>query len=170
MLRSSRFNIVRNNSALSNQWDGIDLTDSVSNRLEENNASENSEYGISLFNSSNSSLERNNADGNVLDGIYLYYSIDNLIKGNVARNNQKSGLEIINPSFGQGNNAIFQNYFIDNNLPVYDDGINAWDNGSAGNYYSDFTSCRDQGNGICDSPYHIQRGRNSVDRYPLAKA
>ena len=168
MLKSSRSNLIRNNSAINNKWDGIDLTDSGSNTLDENNAGENSGYGISLFNSSNNTLARNDASGNELDGIYVYYSVNNLIKGNFDRSNRKGSIEIVNFSFGRGDNTIFQNYFVDNNRPVYDDGINTWDNGSLGNYYSDF-ACHDRGDGICDSSYAILGGRN-VDRFPLATA
>ena len=51
---------------------------------------------------------------------------------------------------------------------AYDNAINQWDNGTTGNYYSDFNCTDSDGNGTCDSEHAISGGE-SVDRYPLAR-
>jgi nitrous oxidase accessory protein NosD len=52
---------------------------------------------------------------------------------------------------------------------AYDDAINQWDNGTTGNYFSDFDCTDSGGDGICDSEHAIPGGE-SVDRYPLARS
>ena len=45
--------------------------------------------------------------------------------------------------------------------------VNVWDNGSNGNYWSDYTGDDAGGDGIGDTPYVIDE--NNQDRYPLMK-
>jgi parallel beta-helix repeat protein len=67
------------------------------------------------------------------------------------------------------NNTLYHNNFINNTEGnAYDEGIyNQWDSGSAGNYWSDYTSNDTDHNGIGDDLYSIQGSAGSVDRYPL---
>ena len=60
-------------------------------------------------------------------------------------------------------NLIYYNEYIDNNLPrnltttqAYDGGAyNDWDNGTIGNYWSDWTTPDNNNDGIVDLPYNI---------------
>ena len=107
-----------------------------------NNASDNCGYGFRLEESSNNIITGNNASGNSYYGIRLRESNNNTIIMNKLVNNKEHNAN--------------------------DDGINHWDNGTFGNYYSDFNCTDSDGDGICDSVYRIFGGE-SVDRYPLAK-
>jgi hypothetical protein len=68
----------------------------------------------------------------------------------------------------RGSNTIFHNNFIDNPENAYDETGNTWDNGSSGNYWSDYNGSDTDGDGIGDSPYQIP-GNKSQDMYPLMK-
>ena len=120
---------------------------------------------ITLSASSNNIVTSNNASYNELAGIELFNSNNNAIKGNRAEYNELGGLVLS----GSSNNTIHHNSFVDNvEVNAIDNGTNEWDNGTFGNYYSDFNCTDSDGDGICDSVYRIFGGE-SVDRYPLAK-
>lgn len=99
---------------------------SDSSTLSGNTAKSNTYEGISLLNSYNNELSGNNVSYNS-NGISLSYSNDNLIYHNNLFNNT-----VYNAS---------------------DTGINQWDSGSEGNYYSDYTGIDADNNGIGDIPY-----------------
>jgi hypothetical protein len=70
------------------------------------------------------------------------------------------------------NNSICNNNFISNNQNVVNghiiftpDCVNFWDNGAAGNYWSDYNGRDSNGDGIGDSPYVIDE--NNQDNCPL---
>jgi len=67
------------------------------------------------------------------------------------------------------NNTLYHNNLITNNRwhNVRDwGGVNQWDNGAEGNYYSNYRGTDSNGDGIADYPYHIPGG-GSIDRFPL---
>jgi nitrous oxidase accessory protein NosD len=67
------------------------------------------------------------------------------------------------------NNIIFHNNFVNNTHQVRNDytiySVDVWDNGSEGNYWSDYHGKDADGDGIGDTPYVIDDNRS--DRYPL---
>ena len=69
------------------------------------------------------------------------------------------------------NNTIFYNYFVENSLQGQDmSRFTNWDNGTVGNYWSDYAGIDGDGDGIGDTPHEINSDtgdNNSVDRYPL---
>ena len=100
------------------------------------------------------------------DGIYFWSSCD---RGNVINNslhhNSRYGLYI---SSSSSNKLIYHNIFANNAQNAGDKCSNQWDNGSAGNYWSDYTGVDVDGNGIGDTPYDILgKTPPNVDRYPL---
>lgn len=89
-------------------------------------------------------------------------SYNNTINGCTFYRN-KLGLNI---SYFSNNNLIYQNNFIKNRKPAYDECSNQWDNGTNGNYWSDYKDVDGNSDGIWDHPRSIPGGDNK-DRYPL---
>jgi len=117
------------------------------------------EAGIKVL-SKNNIISDNNVSNN-FNGVYLSNSSNNIIFNNTVEGNLGFGIRLE----GSMNNTIYSNSFADNyGQNAYDDGSNHWDNGSIGNYYSDF-SCNNRGDGICSAGYPVPGGKN-IDRYP----
>ena len=170
-LRYSNSNTVQDNNAAYNQH-GIYLDSSSDNTLANNIAKSNDVCGIYLDSSNYNMLASNAANFNYYyffgsfrgDGIVLSYSSNNTLASNTANSNGDCGIQLRHSR----NNTLYHNNLIDNKWNnAYDwGGVNQWDNGAEGNYYSDYTGTDSDGDGIIDYPYHIM-GRCSIDRYPL---
>ena len=123
---------------------------------------EETEAGIKVL-SKNNIIEDNNVSNN-FNGVYLSHSNNNTIFNNIVKDNLGFGIRLE----GSLNNTIYANTFVDNyGQNAYDDGSNYWDNGSIGNYYSDFI-CNNKEDGTCSSVYPIPGGKN-IDRYPMLR-
>lgn len=109
--------------------------------------------GISIYSKSYSNIiSGNDINSNSNNGIFIYDSNDNRIDNNNIQNN-KFGIY----ADSARNNHIYSNNFIDNTNQAYDNsGLNSWDDGKSGNYWS-------VNNGILG-------GANAKDNYPLASA
>ncbi|HPE62623.1 MAG TPA: NosD domain-containing protein [Methanothrix sp.] len=184
-LSTSRNSSINGNNASYNEM-GIVLQASNDNVINGNNASYNENSGIELVDSNNNDITGNRVDYNEMGGFVLSESSNNTIRANNASYNEYGiGTErscnnntlfmnsFCHNTFGIGlldsnNNSIYRNSLVDNEVvSAIDNGTNTWDNGSAGNYYSDFNCTDSDGDGICDSVCRIFGGE-SVDRYPLA--
>lgn len=107
-------------------------------------------------------------------GILLLMASNNVIRNCIVRNNN-NGIELA-PWIPTGmagplpmlsdNNRVYHNDFVNNENQAFDGGSNYWDNGSEGNYWSDYTGEDINNDGIGDTPYTISRDNNQ-DRYPL---
>jgi parallel beta-helix repeat protein len=118
---------------------GIEIDDSSNNNVANCDFTENS-YGLLLDSSFSNEINYCHFNEN-LEGIYCYSS---------------------------NNNDIYYNDFLFNHEQAYDDSSNDWDDGSKGNYWSDYYGVRDRDDdGIYNSPYYIPGGGNK-DKYPLA--
>jgi len=186
-------NVVFGNNITQNGFSGIVLTDGAyDNSIVKNEVGHNGFSGINLKGSvSENLLLLNRIQYNGFNGILLIDdAADNNIVSNIIYNNSFGGVDlkdnasrnmiienrILNNTFtglsimdNSSDNIIFSNYLLKNiKHDVYDSGTNSrWDNGTLGNYYSDF-ACEDKDdNGICDSPCGIPGGA-ALDRYPLA--
>jgi parallel beta-helix repeat protein len=125
----------------SNNYHGIVATYSQGNEFRSNTVTLNSYYGLYLFRSTNNRISYNTISQNRW-GIGLYYS---------------------------SNNTFYHNNLIDNEEQVEHLGspppLNTWDNGSEGNYWSDYTGVDNDGDEIGDTPYVIDPGNQ--DNYPI---
>ncbi len=193
-LEESDNNYIIRNFAVNNSNDGIELQRSAKNNIENNLAMENKD-GICLEDSSkNNIISHNNISHNQIDGMLIRSSMGNIIPMNDIRKNSKAFfLEASRENTLRENNVtdnmdgVFVNYYsrdnqiFGNNLAgnlnynAYDESnANYWDNGTLGNYYSDYdkreNGCIDaNNNGICDFAHAIPGG-TCQDRYPLASS
>lgn len=141
---------------------------------------------ISLGNS-DQSCSNNIVSGNIMKGP----SVWGLWIGSTCRNNviydnyivdegyapdgwdYNSGVCICNLGGVGLNNTFYRNAFVNNSLNVkfysdYHTGGNSWDNGSVGNYWSNYIGTDADGDGVGDTPYVINS--ENRDNHPLASA
>lgn len=147
---------------------GIELYETSNSQIENNTISNIQgvgvyNCGIYLFSSSNNNVTGNSLTGNTL-GIYLEYSSNNnTIRGNLVESNTR-GIQIEDSP----NNSVYHNSFINNWEQAYSYGcVNAWDDGSRGNYWSNYGGKDGNNDGIGDTPYIINE--ENKDRCPLMK-
>jgi parallel beta-helix repeat protein len=159
------------NCTLSGNYVTVDSTygiwlDSSSNCTLSGNNVTNGNNGIALDSSSNNVLSGNNITANTGYGIYLSSSSNCTLSGNNVTDNDY-GIWLASSS----NNFIFHNDFVNNTNQVYTDGLaNVWDNGSSGNYWSDYVTkypnaTQVDSSGVWNTPYIIDT--NNTDHYPL---
>jgi parallel beta-helix repeat protein len=130
--------ITVQNLTLSGNGQGVLLIDTTDSVITQNRITGNI-HGVFMCSSANNTVSGNNITGNVANGVYLYYSQDN---------------------------TFFHNNFVDNTIPVYDVGepTNSWDNGTTGNHWTDYNGTDNDGDGIGDTPYVIDK--NNQDNHP----
>lgn len=157
----SNSNAISDNIITSNVFFGLYLKASNDTTSNGNTLTENT-FGIYMENCENGSIYENTIALNYGDGLYMGYSDGNAIFHNAICNN----------SFGiylEGSNAnsIYENDLLDNISQASAENItiNTWDNGSRGNYWSDYNGTDLNHDGIGDTPYIINA--NNTDRYPL---
>ncbi len=167
-LKLSSFNTLSGNEITANYGYGIDLFSSSSNSISGNTITYNKEVSIQIIYSSNNSISENSITNNDKYGILIVESSNNRVFGNSITNNEYGVyLEF------SSNNTIYHNDFIGNRK--YQASIlrsnSTWDNGTEGNYWSDYTGKDQDGDGIGDTPYMIARiitpDYENQDNYPL---
>jgi parallel beta-helix repeat protein len=161
-------NCIVENLVLNNGSVGIELAFSsyVSIR---NNTCSNNLVGITLDSSSSNTLTNNTCSSNNWYGIYLYYSSSNTLTYNNITDNTDYGVYF---DFNSNSNHIHHNNFINNHIisgvQAYDNtGTNFWNTTAEGNYWSDWISPDNDGDGIVDYPYILDGGAGAQDNYPL---
>jgi parallel beta-helix repeat protein len=183
-LNSSSNNILAKNDASSNSGRGTNS--------HYHDGGDGYGYGIHLCYSSDNTLTSNNASSNIGEGgmggryghngrgygygIYLRYSSNNTLTSNTANSNSYYNYKRY---YGRGygiylndssNNVLYHNNFIDNTHDdALDDCNNTWDDGTEGNYYSDYTGTDLNDDGIGDTAYSIPGDGDNVDNFPLAR-
>jgi len=106
-------------------------------------------------------------ENNYWHGLIFHPGIDNTVRDNLFRENGLWGIACTHNSYG---NQIHHNMFIDNYgfvTQCIDNGNNSWDDGSEGNFWSDYTGPDEDGDGIGDIPYDLEGDGDRSDRYPL---
>ena len=155
------------------------------NTIIENNIITDNGDGIRILRSHSNQIVNNIVSNNPYTAIGFDWAHNNLVKNNSVLNNYigiGAGYPSYNNTFFE--NTIFDNHygflidmhncwFYQNNISQNDiqasfynsDDANQWDNGSNGNYWSDYTGADSNGDEIGDTPYVI----NSLnqDNYPL---
>jgi PKD repeat protein len=146
---------------------GIFLYQGVNDSISSMSIENCSLYAIEMKNVSRDML-RDDIVGNSSMGLYLFEnSTLNSVVNNTIENNTRYGINI---EAGSQNNLIYLNEFVNNTVNAHDNASNAWDNGTYGNYWSDYISKYPSAvsyNGIWKTAYTINATTNSVDHYPL---
>jgi nitrous oxidase accessory protein len=120
--------------------------------------------------SSNSLITRNNVNSNTGAGIHLISGSNNTVSGNDVADN---GVGVTFSDSTAIGNKFYSNSFINNDQNVQITSTNYiedWDNGTIGNYWSDYTTkypdaTEVDNTGIWNTPYVIDE--NNKDSYPL---
>ena len=164
---SGSSNIIHDNTCNYNGV-GIRIVDFAGNSIvTSNNCSMNDWVGITLIGNSNNLT--NNVCNDNCRGIYVYYSESNRVLFNILENNQDYNIKL-EESY---KNDIHHNNFVlesQTGIQAFNNcADNSWDDGSEGNYWSDYTArypnAVKTGN-TWDTPYEIDGG-NSRDDHPL---
>jgi parallel beta-helix repeat protein len=129
---------------------GITLSSSNYNNITENNITQNQYSGLALGTSRYNSIAYNNVTYNA-HGIGLgEFSSKNTVYGNNVAHNYNSAMYVQDAS----DNLLFGNNFFANNNQIGGyNSRNVWDNGTIGNYWSDYNGTDENNDGIGDSPY-----------------
>lgn len=143
-IQTSLDNIISDNEITNNNRNGIYIYDlCYDNEIINNNISENNYYGIRIDTNGDRTIITNNL---IMDNNY--------------------GITI--EDFGSSDNEVYLNTFIENNFQANDNGQNnEWDNGSIGNFWSDYPYADADDNGIGDTPYDISGTAGTQDNYPI---
>ena len=169
---------------ITNNDDGIWVISSHSNAINNNNITNNVFRGLYLETSNDTTSNGNTITKNTY-GIHMEQCKNGLIYDNIISLNDGDGVHGIHSH----NNAIFLNMISNNSFGIYLEGsnvnsicknnllnnvnqawaedttINTWDDGSKGNYWSDYNGTDTDQDEIGDTPYVINE--NNTDHYPL---
>ncbi|NLE03853.1 MAG: hypothetical protein GX638_03485, partial [Crenarchaeota archaeon] len=164
---------------------GISLYSSNCSSVIANNITDFGQFGIQLSISTQNVIANNYLARNAI-GIYIYMGGQNTIFQNSLIENKRWGMQLSSSRTQPNNNLIYHNNFINNtsieagtqgNLQVsnpwyFGPETNIWDNGTVGNYWSDYltryTNTSEIGNtGIGDTFFVVNE--NNIDHYPLTK-
>lgn len=171
VIENSKDNIVSDNLISFSSWDGVYLSNANNTKLQTNTITSNKIHGVSIENSYNNTVCNNALSNNTYIGIMLADSNNISVVGNTISDNKLAGINLFNAA----NSVFYHNNFFNNTEQTRNDGsTHTWDNGSEGNYWSDYsgtdshsgtTQNETDSDGIGDIPYYIDT--NNQDRYPL---
>jgi parallel beta-helix repeat protein len=134
---------------------------------------QNTNMGIILTSCTNCTIENNT----IIKATVLFIGMEasGAIFINEGASNKIVRNQIIDSDYGvvigdSSNNQAYLNNFCNNKHQAWaiNNEMNFWDNGSAGNFWSDYREIDGNGDGIGDSPYTIDS--HNVDHYPLMTA
>ena len=191
-LQESSYCTVQN-CTISGNGQGIYLGSSIGNVITDNIIDTSEDTGIALYSSDGNFLTGNAVRDNQY-GIRLEYSYDCRIEHNLVARNQYDGISVggdghliygntisqngyYGITLGGEGNDLHHNNFVDNGENARSwssEGSNSWDDGSEGNYWSDYEERYPDaeeidGTGIWDTPYGIPYDTGDKDNYPLVE-
>jgi parallel beta-helix repeat protein len=162
-------NTIVGNEITNNTSSGISIYGGLNNNITGNYIAAN-EKGANLKESSDNVLSRNNFRNNRY-GICLYNAPNNtIVENQIQENNVGLAFNAIAYQSTSGN-LIINNNLVNNarqvtySLLFAPTIINIWDNGSEGNYWSNYNGTDYNIDGIGDTPYVIDA--DNQDNYPL---
>jgi parallel beta-helix repeat protein len=148
--------------ALMEPCDAIRMSHCSNNFIVNNEISDAGYSGILMWGLSNNNIVEGNRIFSSYHGIFILYSSDhNRVTGNEIVSTISESIMLDDSS----QNLIFSNNFIDCGALPYDTGINTWDDGHKGNYWSTYMGKDANEDGVGDQPYGIST--SSLDNYPL---
>ena len=166
-------NVIYCNNITSNANEGV-LDCGYCTKIIGNTLTKNSNCGVQLTDSENSTIIGNSIDG-LFIGVMGNSTPNVLIEANNITINRPidrystwllSAYPVtlyLNNFLGPVNFSHYADNYKNTTIP---DGVSCvWDNGSQGNYWSDYNGTDTNGNGIGDTPYSI--GFGYYDNYPL---
>ncbi len=174
-------NVTVKNLTIADSYQGISIADSAGVTITNDtiigtgaNLPFSETWAISIQRGNASQIVANNIIGNMV-GFSFAETSNNLVVGNNIRDCSSIAFGLYNSSY----NRIYRNNFINNTLQLTDEGIglipymisaNVWDNGSVGNYWSDYpakypNASELDSSGTGNTPYVLDS--NNIDHYPL---
>ncbi|PVX23661.1 MAG: hypothetical protein CW716_11630, partial [Candidatus Bathyarchaeum sp.] len=175
--------IISGNSITDNKEHGICLYDSNGTVVSGNTITDNLMNGIIIqgYHYSNNNTISGNYIENNKNGILFEYACNTTITGNSIKSNTQWGLILTYDGFYNrhygfypvSNNTFYNNNFVNDHQVLYSVTdqtdksltIDHWDNGTAGNYWSNYNGTDNDGNGIGNTPYILNE--NNQDNHPL---
>jgi len=182
------------------EWACIEISHCKNCQVLENNAS-NAHDGIAIYLSNNSRISENTVTNCSSRGIYVFESVfcevaynfletsarvfelQGLNQSIVVGNTVKNSWALFTGTEGHYENTVFDNNFISCPLIIVTETVrNTWDDGSEGNYWSDYSGVdlchginqnETGSDGIGDAPYYVKDEWGNItgqDRYPLIGA
>jgi parallel beta-helix repeat protein len=169
-LSDSVGNLITSNTIQSSEGGAIALDDSDGNLITDNTVIANGS-GLSLEESYDCRIEYNLVTQNEGTGVSIRRGCGHFVYGNTVSENGDSGLRM----FDVEGSDIHHNNFVDNGENARSewtgDAANSWDDGSEGNYWSDYEekypdAQEIDGTGVWDTPYEIPYESGEKDNYP----
>ena len=151
---------ITNNKIYENEYVNLLLCTSNDILIANNTIMNSTGPGIQLIAVHHVEIYENIIKFNAWAGIHLDNSEIGVVRGNLIERNSY-GIFLYMCS----DILVFLNNFIYNINQAYDDNNNRFDNGTVGNYWSDYTGADADGDGIGDTPYNIFP--SAKDNYPL---